>query len=60
MSACHRRAAQDPELKVEYPELTIFHKSRSEDWICYVKWREDQENDPEFKEVLNNVKKNMK
>jgi len=35
-----------------------FHKPRSKDWVCYVKWVKDQQNDPDFKKVLDNFKRN--
>jgi hypothetical protein len=34
------------------------HKPRSEDWGCYVKWVREREDDPEFRTVLTNFKKN--
>lgn len=35
-----------------------FHKPRSKDWICKVKWIKEQENQSDFKKVLDNFRNN--
>lgn len=38
-------------------ESCAFHKTRAEDWICYVKWVKDQQQNPtEFKEGLEKIR----
>jgi hypothetical protein len=38
-------------------QLCAYHKPRSKEWICYVKWVKEQMDSPEFRKVLENVKK---